>query len=246
MSNYEEIQQSISQKGFFYLNEGDFDAHLFHEGTFYKSYAFLGSHPIERFGIFAVRFIVWAPHANSLSIIGEFNQWHPTNYPMQQIGDSGLWQICIPHVKQYDAYKYRIITQDHQVLYKADPYAFHAEERPKTASKYYDLKGYEWQDQQWLKDRQHSNPFNRPIAVSMRLISCHGREKKTVHPIVTVNSPIHLSPMSNPYTIHILNSSLLWSILLMVPGDIKQQATLHRQVDMVPLKTLCFSLTNVI
>jgi len=177
MSNYEEIQHCISHKGYFYLNEGDFDAHLFHEGTFYKSYAFLGSHPIERLGIQAVRFVVWAPHAKSLSIVGEFNQWHPTNYSLQQIGNSGLWHICIPHVKQYDAYKYRIITHDDVVLYKADPYAFHAEERPKTASKYYDLEGYDWHDDSWIKERQHSNPFNRPIAVyEVNLLSWQRKE----------------------------------------------------------------------
>ncbi|MBM7562351.1 1,4-alpha-glucan branching protein GlgB [Fusibacter tunisiensis] len=159
------IQDSILKKGYFYLNEGDFDIHLFHEGSYYKSYEFLGAHYITRLDIEAVRFVVWSPNATAIHLMGDFNDWDETQFPMQRIKGSSLWQICIPGVQMFDRYKYRITATDGQILYKADPYAFHAEERPETASKFYDLKGYIWHDSEWLKSREASDDYNRPISI---------------------------------------------------------------------------------
>lgn len=165
MHTHEEVNLYIQEKGYFYLNEGEWDSHLFHEGTFYKSYAFLGAHPIRRFEIDAYRFVVWAPNAKAVYLIGDFNQWTPNQYPLQKLKDSGLWQICVPNVQNFDSYKYQIISPNDDVLYKADPYAFHAEERPRTASKVYDINHYEWHDHDWIQNRNQTDPYKTPIAI---------------------------------------------------------------------------------
>lgn len=160
-----EINNFINEKGYFYLNEGDFDVHLFHEGTYYKSYEFLGAHSIKRFDVNAVRFVVWAPNALSVHLTGDFNSWDHHSLPLQRIKGSGLWQICVINVEPFDSYKYRIVDKNHQIHFKADPYAFHAEERPKTASKYYDLNGFQWHDEKWIENRDNVTHYNAPINI---------------------------------------------------------------------------------
>ena len=165
MLTHEEVNLYIQEKGYFYLNEGEFDTHLFHEGTYYRSYTFLGAHPIKRFDLDAYRFVVWAPKAAQIYLIGDFNNWADEKFPLQRISNSGLWQICVPGVQTFDAYKYQIVTINGDKLYKADPYAFHAEERPNTASKVYDLEGYTWHDETWLKEHRKSNVYEAPISI---------------------------------------------------------------------------------
>jgi 1,4-alpha-glucan branching enzyme len=146
---------------YFYSNEGSFDAHLFHEGTFYRSYEFLGAHPYKD----AVRFVVWAPRAQLVFLTGDFNHWDDFSIPMQRIHGSGLWEVCVRGILEFDKYKYRIVTSKGQVKYKADPYGFHSEERPATASKYYDIKGYSWKDKKWMKDRDKSATYDKPVSI---------------------------------------------------------------------------------
>lgn len=143
----------------FYIEDGQLDSYLFHEGSYYKSYEFLGVHRIQG----GVRFVVWAPEAKEVYLIGDFNEWHKNNLPLKKIENSGLWNICITDVNEYDSYKYRIITQEGEELIKADPYAFHAETRPNTASKYYNLKGFKWTDDKWIKKR--SENYNKPMSI---------------------------------------------------------------------------------
>ena len=150
-------------KNYFYIREGEIDAYLFHEGTFYKSYEFLGAHPIEEKGVKAVRFVVWAPRAKEVYLTGDFNNWNDTNLPLKKIGNSGLWNICVTNVEEFHCYKYRIISQEGEVMMKADPYAFHGEERPNTASKFYDIKGYQWKDQKWMENRKIN--YNEPMSI---------------------------------------------------------------------------------
>jgi len=106
-----------------YLNYGQLDAHLFHEGTYYKSYEFLGAHLIDEDGEESTRFVVWAPGAKEVYLTGDFNCWNEENLPLQNIENSGLWNICISDVAEYDCYKYRILTKNDEVIYKSDPYA---------------------------------------------------------------------------------------------------------------------------
>ena len=149
---------------YYYTDDGKFDAHLFHEGTFYESYTFLGAHKLEENPEY-VRFVVWAPRAREIFLTGEFNGWNEWDLPMARIEDTGLWNICVKDVSQFDSYKYRIIAENGEVLMKADPYAFHAEERPKSASKYFDIEGFDWTDKKWMKEREDKDYLTGPLSI---------------------------------------------------------------------------------
>ncbi|MCD8333963.1 MAG: hypothetical protein LUC35_01140 [Clostridiales bacterium] len=95
---------------------------------------------------------MWAPAAQGVSVIGDFNGWQPESHPMAR-EPGGLWSVFIPGLAQYDRYQYAVRTAEGTLLKKADPYAFHAETRPGTASKLYDLEGYQWGDEGWLRYR---------------------------------------------------------------------------------------------
>ena len=83
--------------------------YLFHQGTNYKAYEFLGSHSSKRKGVSGAIFRVWAPHALSVSVVGDFNDWNRTQNPMEKISDNGLWEGFVPDIKQYDLYKYCLL-----------------------------------------------------------------------------------------------------------------------------------------
>lgn len=146
---------------YFYIEEGALDAYLFHEGTYYRSYEFLGAHPIED----AVRFIVWAPRAKEVYLVGDFNEWREDDLKLLPIEESSLWNICVQGVEEFNSYKYLIITQEGEKLYKADPYAFHAETRPKSASKYYDINNFKWTDDEWIKNKSKKKHINDPMSI---------------------------------------------------------------------------------
>lgn len=142
----------------------DMEKHLFHEGTNYKSYLFMGSHKIKARGSECVRFIVWAPRAQNVFVIGDFNSWNECSNPMERIPESGLWVAYIDGIKDFDNYKFLIYTHSGEKRYKVDPYAFHAELRPNTASKFYELEGFNWHDREWIKAQKKKdhrlNPMN--------------------------------------------------------------------------------------
>lgn len=154
----------VYKHDFYYPNSGSEDAYLFHEGTNYRSYRFLGAHPVESDSN-AVRFAVWAPNAKYVNLIGDFNQWNEYDLPLRRIEGTGIWQIVVYNVEVFDAYKYRIVGPNNEIRYKADPYAFHAEERPKSASKYYPLKDFQWDDQKWLKAKNKKDVYNSPMSI---------------------------------------------------------------------------------
>lgn len=173
----ESFHEIVREKGYFYLNDGDLDVHLFHEGTNYHSYHFFGAHKMTCYDIEAVRFIVWAPNAKEVHLVGDFNQWNDTSMPLKRIKDSGVWQICVANVQVFDCYKYRITTIKDTVLYKADPFAFHAEERPHTASKFYELEHYHWHDEQWLDHRKKNDHHHQPMSIyEVNLLSWRKKE----------------------------------------------------------------------
>ena len=133
--------------------------YLFHEGTNYHSHKFLGSF-LEGD---ACTFRVWAPNARRVFVTGEFCSWYPHTYEMKLINDKGIYEIQIHGVSQFDAYKYVIVTQSGVELWKADPYAKHAETRPLTASKVYSLPEYRWNDKKWMENR--TVPYHQPMNV---------------------------------------------------------------------------------
>lgn len=164
------------EKNYFYIEDGELDAYLFHEGTFYKSYEFLGAHPYKKGKRKGYRFIVWAPRAKEVFLTGDFNYWDNLNLPMKRIGGSGLWNIVVESASQYQNYKYRIISETGEVRHKADPYAFHSDTRPLNDSKVYDIKGYKWNDKDWMKKRG-KNLHNRPISIyEVNLLSWKQKE----------------------------------------------------------------------
>jgi 1,4-alpha-glucan branching enzyme len=142
----------------------DLDNHLylFHEGNDCCAYDFMGAHFETRDGAKGVAFRVWAPDAHAVSVIGEFNNWAHGATPLQKIS-VGVWEVFIPKIKEFDSYKFAVAGKDGTTREKSDPYAFHAELRPKTASKVYDLSGYKWGDAAWVKNRK--KPYNRPLNI---------------------------------------------------------------------------------
>ncbi len=143
-----------------------FPAYLFHEGKNHFAYEFLGAHFTEVSGVSGVVFRVWAPSAVSVSVVGDFNGWNEETNPMNCIQDDfTIWETFIPGLHEYDIYKYSIKTADGRTILKADPYAFHAETRPGTASKLYDLKGYNWGDKRWQTYKKNQNIFEAPMNI---------------------------------------------------------------------------------
>ncbi len=141
------------------------DVYLFNEGTHYRLHQILGSRPIERDGEPGVHFAVWAPNAQSVSVIGDFNDWDKQSHPMQMIGQSGIWSLFIPKIEKGAGYKYHIKSQHHGfAVDKADPFAIHTETPPKTGSKVWDLD-YEWGDREWMAQRGDRNDASAPISV---------------------------------------------------------------------------------
>lgn len=133
-------------------------------GYRHDAYRTMGAHPINIGGLDGWHFRVWAPNAKAVSVVGVFNRWDITRHPMVCKEGNGIWTGFVPGLQQYDLYQFAITTQDDKVLYKADPYAFHADTRPNTASKLYDLAEYQWGDQAWMAYRA-AQPKNRPINI---------------------------------------------------------------------------------
>ncbi|MFH1879680.1 MAG: 1,4-alpha-glucan branching protein GlgB [Bacillota bacterium] len=144
----------------------------FHQGTNRRAYEMLGAHPCMEGRTRKWHFCVWAPNAGRVSLVGSFNGWDDHRHPMQKQHD-GTWELRLPEEEVLrDApgdgvpvYKYAILGADGELRLKADPYAFFAELRPQTGSRLYDLDGYAWQDQEWMKRRSTFNPYQNPINI---------------------------------------------------------------------------------
>ena len=135
--------------------------YLFHQGTNAKAYEFLGAHGN---GDGSVTFRVWAPNAEWVGVGGDFNGWQPHNASMEKIS-VGVWECTVDGVKVYDSYKFQIKTRDGRLIYKSDPYAFHTETRPDTASKFYGLPDFKWTDKNWLKKRKAKDIYASPVNI---------------------------------------------------------------------------------
>jgi 1,4-alpha-glucan branching enzyme len=145
--------------------QDNFPLYIYHHGENYKSYDFMGSHKYEQDGQAGYIFRVWAPHARSVSVVGDFNKWDKTRHVMNKLIDDETFELFIPDLKEYDSYKYCIETKDGRRLMKADPYAFHAETPSATASKLYDLDGYEWQDEGYFSALTQKNIYRSPMNI---------------------------------------------------------------------------------
>ena len=146
-------------------NLSNYDLYLFHEGNHYKSYEKLGAHFTKNGDIEGVVFNLWAPKAQEVKVIGDFNKWNGNGHRMTKMEESGVWTIFIPAVSQWDMYKYEITAKDGRVLIKSDPYGFYGEFRPGTASKVVDLNQYCWQDENWMKSRGKKTVYESPVNI---------------------------------------------------------------------------------
>lgn len=144
----------------------DFDVHLWSEGSHYRAYEKLGAHITERDGVKGTQFAVWAPNARWVSVVGDFNGWEPGKHPLHPVGSSGIWEGFVPGVGVGTLYKFAIFSRYHNYwVEKSDPYAFATELRPRTASKVWDLSGYEWGDQEWMSRRHTAHTLDAPISI---------------------------------------------------------------------------------
>ncbi len=141
--------------------EYQFPVYLFHKGENYRAYEFFGVHRIEG-DTFAFR--VWAPHAQAISLVGDFNSWNYEADYMIPIAP-GIWECIKSGVHIFDCYKYAIRTKDGRTLDKADPYGFHCETRPGTASKVYEIDNYKWTDKKWADDNKGRNMLEQPVNI---------------------------------------------------------------------------------
>ncbi|SCW28461.1 1,4-alpha-glucan branching enzyme [Paenibacillus tianmuensis] len=147
------------------LIPGPEDLYLFHEGNLFRSYRMLGAHLAESEGKRGVRFVVWAPHAREVRVVGDFNCWDGSGHAMQKVSTWGVWSLFVPDVREGEYYKYEIITSAGTLLYKADPYAFWSELKPGTASRICSLDGYEWTDQEWQARKASQSVYRSPLNI---------------------------------------------------------------------------------
>ncbi|WP_277668820.1 1,4-alpha-glucan branching protein GlgB [Caproiciproducens galactitolivorans] len=146
-------------------NDGNLPLYLFHQGTNIKAYEFMGTHKTVADGKECMVCRVWAPNAEAVSVVGDFNDWKPGVYPMEKISD-GVWECYLPFVmEQYQPYKFCVESADGKQTFKSDPYAYHFETRPGNASKYYDIEGYPWGDSAWMKHKAAKKHYNQPVNI---------------------------------------------------------------------------------
>ena len=141
------------------------DRYLFGEGTHYEIYNKLGAHPKTFNGKTGYYFAVWAPHAASVSVVGDFNNWDPDACPMQVLETSGIYECFIPGIKPGELYKFAITTQTGKVIFKADPFAQYAEYRPGTASITAFSDNFHWNDAAWVQKRESINPCEAAMSI---------------------------------------------------------------------------------
>ncbi|MCL2226683.1 MAG: 1,4-alpha-glucan branching protein GlgB [Oscillospiraceae bacterium] len=143
-------------------NANDLPIYLFHQGTNYHSYEFLGCHFDSKAGTAVFR--TWAPSASAVYLAGDFNDWDEHSTPMVRISDGGIWEATLEKVSSGQRYKYAICGRNGKLL-KADPFAFYSETEGKTASIVFDLSGYEWGDEQWQAEAGRTPPYDRPLNI---------------------------------------------------------------------------------
>jgi len=144
----------------------DHDIYLFKEGNHFKLYEKLGAHPITVNGMSGTHFAVWAPNAEAVSVIGDFNGWNPESHPLSVRWDgSGIWEGFLPDVEKGTIYKYHVASKYHDYrVNKGDPFAFSWENPPKTAS-IVEALHYEWNDSEWMRNRHRYLARNAPFAL---------------------------------------------------------------------------------
>lgn len=143
---------------------GELDAFLFNKGVHYELYKALGAHPTTNQGVPGVKFAVWAPNAIGVSLVADFNFFNGQVQPMRSMGESGVYELFIPGIKEGEKYKFEIRTKEGDLRIKSDPFAFWSELRPHTASVVFPVNGFHWEDEAWFQKRS-SNGLNSPMSI---------------------------------------------------------------------------------
>ncbi len=143
----------------------DFALYLYNEGKSYDCYEFLGAHKTNRFNIPGYSFAVWAPNAEAVSVVGDFNGWDVNADPMYPQGETGVWHRFVKDVEDGQNYKYCIKTKTGDTLYKADPCGYRCQLRPETASVTYDISGFKWTDSKWIEKKITTMPYDKPMLI---------------------------------------------------------------------------------
>ncbi|MBM4762671.1 1,4-alpha-glucan branching enzyme [Bacillus sp. B15-48] len=143
----------------------EYQLHLFHEGTYFKCYDLFGAHIIKNDSKIYTRFCVWAPAAKTVRLVGDFNQWDGEGFEFTKVNSEGVWNLFLEGDLCGELYKYEIISPSDDKKLKSDPFAFHSEVRPNTASVVYPLDGFQWNDKQWLRKREKDHTYSKPMAI---------------------------------------------------------------------------------
>ena len=141
------------------------EQYLFAEGSWQQAYTRFGAHRAAERGKDGYAFAVWAPGAKSVRVTGDFCDWDPDRYVMLPTDTAGVWHLLVSGARAGDAYKYVVETPEGELLYKADPYAFWAQQPPETASRLWDLEDYRWSDARWLAKRKRQDHMTRPLNI---------------------------------------------------------------------------------
>jgi 1,4-alpha-glucan branching enzyme len=149
---------------------GELDSYLIAEGNHLRIYEKLGAHPMTLDGVAGTAFLVWAPSASRVSVVGNFNDWDGRRHPMRKRVECGVWELFMPGLRPGEPYKFEIKGPQGQLLpLKADPFAFFAERPPRTASVVHGLGDFAWRDREWMERREAANALDAPISV----YECH-------------------------------------------------------------------------
>ena len=149
------------------------DLSKFEAGINYEIYEKMGAKPMTLSGVEGVNFSVWAPEAMRVSVVGGFNLWDGRRHQMNKLGDFGVYELFIPGLKAGDLYKFEIKTMKGEPMLKADPYAFYSELRPNTASIVADISGFEWSDEDWMKNRDVFQSTETDKSPAMNIYELH-------------------------------------------------------------------------
>lgn len=144
---------------------GDLDVYLFNEGTHYEIYRKLGAHLMEIGGVYGTHFAVWAPNAQRVSVVGDFNGWDGRVHSMRKMITAGVWEIFVPDVPEGAHYKFEIRSADGDVFLKTDPFAFFAQHGIETGCLVYDIERYGWGDAEWMEQRGKRDPYSSPMSI---------------------------------------------------------------------------------
>ena len=144
---------------------GELDQYLFGHGTHYEIYKKMGAHKVTLDGVEGVYFAVWAPHAEKVSVVGEFNQWEVDADEMERQEPAGIYTLFVPGAKVGDMYKFCIETMEGEKLFKADPFANYSELRPGNASRVADIAHFNWTDEAWMEARKKWDNTKNPMSV---------------------------------------------------------------------------------